>query len=387
MTLATDVQPFEEIHWNLLQVLAWIYTGDRTAVAECSAAVTDHGSIWQQLMLPDGRQELVNTPAERPGFISLYVRASWNGGAATKTFADARREFLTALESENLIAMGVRNGQGEVQKIDPMTLYDAEIWEVRGAPEIGPRRYHQSGATRWSQVRMRRDAVLAVWPDPLACVDEERLEVPLPSDFVAHLRRDFQVTPLEEERTAFVNQLQALDWIRRQCCGHLLNNDAGFERSSAEKEAEVLYRTALQRGQVAAVGKLIRDGSAFDPMPKTFWIDAVIDRTWAYRPLPSAALQPDTKHGGWEVRLSKDDVVRLWPADGTTLREFTEPTDRIARCEVWLRQPPQVSQLRKSLTVDAATAIPGLLTREFDIAYKSVHGRSRGRPKQIKSAN
>ena len=80
---------FDEPYWNYIQVMAWVYLGDRDLVRRASVEVTDHGTFRQQLTLPDGRREWVETPAHTPDPIRLYLTAAWNGGSALPSYEAA----------------------------------------------------------------------------------------------------------------------------------------------------------------------------------------------------------------------------------------------------------------------------------------------------------
>ncbi len=38
--------PFEAPYWNLLQILAWVYLGDRSLVRDVADEPRDRGKIW-----------------------------------------------------------------------------------------------------------------------------------------------------------------------------------------------------------------------------------------------------------------------------------------------------------------------------------------------------
>jgi hypothetical protein len=71
---------------------------------------------------------------------------------------------------------------------------------------------------------------------------------------------------------------------------------------------------------------------------------------------------------------SKDfNFVRVFVAEAVL-----RPVDLVAECEQWLRL--QRPATKKVLAHAANARFTGLKTRDFDVAYKRVFGRSRGRP-------
>jgi hypothetical protein len=120
---------FEEPYWNLMQVLAWVYTGDRLMVRKASDHINDHGSRMQELVLPDGRKEWVETPSGPPDQIRVTIKAQFNGGSATRTFEDAESELLQTLQDGRLCAMGLENGMGDLQEIPRIRWADLRFYQ------------------------------------------------------------------------------------------------------------------------------------------------------------------------------------------------------------------------------------------------------------------
>ena len=158
---------FEEPYWNLIQTLAWVFLGDRAFVRRASDEVTDHGTFWQELILPDGRKELVETSADPPGLVRLSIEAARRGGACYSNIAEAEHAVLTAMREGRLRAWGLKNGRGDLQEISQVQWASLEFFfDRRERPYATPRNHSRSGATHWHGLKFLRTEVLALWLDP-----------------------------------------------------------------------------------------------------------------------------------------------------------------------------------------------------------------------------
>lgn len=164
---------FEEPYWNLVQVLAWIYTGDRHMVRKASDHINDHGSRMQEMVMLDGRRELVETPSGSPDPIRLTLKAQFNGGSATRTLEDAESELLQALQEGRLCAMGLANGKGNLQEIPRIRWADLRFYQ--NPPHAAPGDRFRPDATKWYSLKFEREQVLSLWPDPLVAAHEAAL--------------------------------------------------------------------------------------------------------------------------------------------------------------------------------------------------------------------
>ena len=188
---------FDEPYWNLIQVLAWVYSGDRGLVRRASDDVIDHGTFSQQLRLPDGRKDWTETAAEAPGPVELEVTAAYRGGAAypsldrpeavgktqevvledglypslddaeddVPSLDDAEDDVLAATRDGRLSVRGLKNGKGDLQEIPQIQRAALEFYfDQRERAYAAPR--IRSGATHWHGLKFLRTEVLALWPDP-----------------------------------------------------------------------------------------------------------------------------------------------------------------------------------------------------------------------------
>ena len=156
---------FEEPYWNLIQTLAWVYLRDRALVRLASDGVTDHGTFPKKMRLPDGRKELVETPANPPNDLHLELTAAFACGAAYQTLDDAEDALLDVLCNGRLNAWGLENNKGDLQEISPVQ------WAVLrfyfDPPRAAPLSISRSGATHWHGMKFATADVMRLWPDPL----------------------------------------------------------------------------------------------------------------------------------------------------------------------------------------------------------------------------
>jgi len=57
------VDYFDDPYWNIHQVIAWVYTGDRALVGEV-ADDAPAGTFWQEHPLPNGDREWVKVESD-----------------------------------------------------------------------------------------------------------------------------------------------------------------------------------------------------------------------------------------------------------------------------------------------------------------------------------
>jgi len=71
MTTPEQINPFENIYWNLLQCLAWIHLRKDEVVKLADDEVTDWGTHKKELITPDGEKRLVDYLWGSSGEVSL----------------------------------------------------------------------------------------------------------------------------------------------------------------------------------------------------------------------------------------------------------------------------------------------------------------------------
>jgi hypothetical protein len=105
---------FDEPYWNLLQVLAWVWLGDRSIVAQASDAKTEHGTFFQERRTPDGELRVVETQSGPITHRTLCLLGADKGGPNYRRVDDAEREVSDSLQRGELKAFGLADGQGDL---------------------------------------------------------------------------------------------------------------------------------------------------------------------------------------------------------------------------------------------------------------------------------
>ena len=159
------MESFEDPYWSLMQLLAWVFLRDPQWVHKCSESVTDHGTFKRELVLPDGRREMVESQAAPPTPLKLEIAANVMNKTFVKSHYAARDEVLLALQKDQLRAWGRENNRGELKPIEPvqwarMTFYYDPIF-------AGPKKLYGSDGVRWYDLIFSRENAMTVWPDPL----------------------------------------------------------------------------------------------------------------------------------------------------------------------------------------------------------------------------
>jgi hypothetical protein len=166
---------FEKPYWNLTQLLAWVYLGDRRLVQRAADGQNDHGSFLQEAvlpgsgthyLLPDSHKELVAGSANPTSPIHLELTAAYKGGAHNSTLEDAENEAIAVLQQGRLRAIGLENDQGN--PLDVPQIQWAELRFEWDPPRAVPKHVERAGASHWYNLKFVRSEVLEIWPDPLA---------------------------------------------------------------------------------------------------------------------------------------------------------------------------------------------------------------------------
>ena len=165
--MTRELTVFDAPTCNVHQLLAWVYTGDRRVVAEL-ADDAPPASVWEEVALPDGTQDLVEREVDRRSPLFLYAAATFNGGIAADSWKAAVGEILAALQLGKLDAQGVPNNVGASQPIPRKAWFDLTFYFE---PDVAaPRDVLRMNATRWHSLKFESLQVLKLWPDPLASV-------------------------------------------------------------------------------------------------------------------------------------------------------------------------------------------------------------------------
>jgi hypothetical protein len=159
---------FDEPYWNLLQVLTWVWLGDRSGVARASDANTEYGTFFQELRTPDGESRVVETNGSPFGYLTLCLIGAEKGGPTYRRIEAAEREICDSLQSEGLQAFGVANGRGDLTPVPPLEWSRLCLrFPSDGSPPYAEPAKSNQACTVWHNLKFQRAQVVTLWPDPL----------------------------------------------------------------------------------------------------------------------------------------------------------------------------------------------------------------------------
>lgn len=173
---AVGANALDRPYWTYMMVLAWVYFGERALVEQVADSAVNRRTFRQQVRLPDGRTEMVETDAGpiTPLWLTLHAnRRREKPETATMapkmTCADAQSAIMEKLRADALTAYGLENDAGDLRPIPSLWWADGKVYEGRdGRPYAGPEDVFRSGATRWYGLLFKRDQVLKLWPEMTA---------------------------------------------------------------------------------------------------------------------------------------------------------------------------------------------------------------------------
>lgn len=157
--------PFDAPYWNLPQILAWIFLGDRSLVRDMADEPRDRGRIWVWERTADG-EERVSVRRPAPSLMGLSVAGHGESSRHYPSLKKAKEALSVELQNGNLTFLGIRGGRGELEEIPAEQWSD--LWFYDDPVLVASKSYPRRGAVRWHKVRGRREEVLAIWPDKLA---------------------------------------------------------------------------------------------------------------------------------------------------------------------------------------------------------------------------
>jgi hypothetical protein len=157
---------FDQPYWNSLQLLAWVYLGDRVLVSRCGddeARPSDaHWHLRETVVLTDtGRAQstLINEPRGKPSTVTVDLYASDSNRRSTS--AKAEEEITAKLREGAFTVTGVRNGQRH--QIPEIEWLDVKI-DLDGNTAV----YKSNHQPKYTDLRFRRADILALWPEELS---------------------------------------------------------------------------------------------------------------------------------------------------------------------------------------------------------------------------
>lgn len=165
---------FNDPYWNLAQLLAWVLLFDKKQVHRASDNTHDHGTIWEELRTPDGETRLVEIRCPRPSGVNILLHAAWRTAEAELTngfetakaqkigYEEFKLELERKLQSGELTAFGLRNGDGTITKIPS---FEWANLKVTFDPD---RATSKAGSGFWTNLKFQQQEVLKLWPGPEA---------------------------------------------------------------------------------------------------------------------------------------------------------------------------------------------------------------------------
>lgn len=189
--MSTVLSGFDSAYWNLAQVIAWVYLGDRKLVDDLGGSDTAPNR-WTEVKLPDGSTEVAETSAPRPPSLRIDIIAASRGAGTmspvpsplrqhnpggfepavpaprSKRFIsafasrdDAEVDILRRLQDGTVPLSGKRRGRGLREIIPILQLLDATI-------DCDGNRITTKKGEWWGDVLIERSIVFLLWPSELS---------------------------------------------------------------------------------------------------------------------------------------------------------------------------------------------------------------------------
>ena len=160
---------FDELYWNPLQVLAWVYLGDRALVGKASDRFEDREAVFIDVVTPDGKREVAEQTADQISEIDLVMHAALRSHRTNDGYDNAKKEIIDALVSSRISASGIREGKRDRTPIDPQEWIDLDFFfHDDGRLYAGWTRVPRRGEPRYKFVKVGREEIMRLWPDPFA---------------------------------------------------------------------------------------------------------------------------------------------------------------------------------------------------------------------------
>ena len=151
---------FDEPYWNVVQVAAWILFRDPKWVNEADEDTSFHPPTMMFLAAVD-----LETPTDE-----AYQYPYTDG---------PEKILLNALQAGEVVAHGVRNNQGNLEKISREKWTDLVLFDdLKKGPYAAPRDFSRHNATQWYHLKFERSDVLKKWPHPVITGDDQTSPVP-----------------------------------------------------------------------------------------------------------------------------------------------------------------------------------------------------------------
>ncbi len=106
--------PFEAPYWNLPQILAWVYLGDRSLVRDVADEPRDRGRIEVWERTAEG-EERVNVRRPAPSLMDVSVAGHGVASRRYPTFKKAKEALSVELQNGSLTFLGRKGGNGDTR--------------------------------------------------------------------------------------------------------------------------------------------------------------------------------------------------------------------------------------------------------------------------------
>lgn len=167
------MQPFDQTYWTYLMTVAWVATRDADIVDKYAGADesrASHMTVAQVFGESGTRvaERYVEDSSGGTDRIELELRMAYERVEEGASFPfqsvpDAEEVIRDAFERGSISVLGLRQGGGEPASIAEEVWPYLEIQEDRDGDLVA--RVTNDRGTWWSDLRMKRDEVLATWPE------------------------------------------------------------------------------------------------------------------------------------------------------------------------------------------------------------------------------
>jgi hypothetical protein len=158
---------FYEPFWNMMQVVAWVYTRAPEMVHRASGRNSDYGTYFAEVTVPGGERRLAELSGGPVSITHLLLSRLLREGkdAPNLDVHVAMRAVMHALCDGRLPATGIPAGGVNPEKIEAdawayLELFESDRHEVCARLSDGPHKYE----LRYSGLKVKRGDALAIWP-------------------------------------------------------------------------------------------------------------------------------------------------------------------------------------------------------------------------------
>ena len=231
------VDAFQEVHWNLAQLTAWVALRDRELVNQHS-----------------------DTRGDKPSARHVAVVLTLRHGYKKARWGDVLNEIMLALQEGKIEASGVRIATHVRATIDPLDWEDLDFkFDPDQAMEKNPSGIWEP---RWEKLKFRRASILSNWPEIKVYTAADTPPDIEAEDLRAWLKHDSWTAG--EAMLILHGKAPAEPWLQNH------------ELETHFPQAKVYLNRALQSGTVGERGSV--DGQAQWIDTPVRWLDWAIDK-------------------------------------------------------------------------------------------------------------